>query len=234
MYAIITGASKGMGYAISHVLADMGYNIIAIARNANDLEALKLEIKAIYNGVNVYPVSADLANHSQFNNAIEQINKLTQCPEVIINNAGMYNEFSIENDPDSNLELMLALNLIAPYKLSKAFIGEMKKRQSGHIVNISSIVTKHFRVNAAAYTVSKKAFQTFSKILTEEMRQYQVKVTTIVPGSTATASWEGTDDEILHELIHPEDVANAVRYAIEAANNTLVEEIIIKPLNPKY
>ena len=88
-------------------------------------------------------------------------------------------------------------------------------------------------MEAASYTISKQAFYAYSKMLSEALRQFHVKVTAVLPGSVYTASWEGTEINP-SELIQPEDVAQAVEMALSVSENTFLDEIILQPLDKKY
>jgi short-subunit dehydrogenase len=105
----------------------------------------------------------------------------------------------------------------------------MRDRSSGHIINIASIAAIKPIVTAGSYSVTKFALLGLTRVLREELMQYNVKVTAILPGSTLTASWDGTTLPS-GRFVLPEDVANAVLMSLQASAGAQVDEVIIRPV----
>ncbi|MEO6883991.1 MAG: SDR family oxidoreductase [Bacteroidia bacterium] len=231
MKALITGATKGIGREITFALAKKGYDLVLIARNENDLEELKYALNSQEPTRKVIIVSCDLSKKEEIKAMEILVKKEWKTLDVLINNAGIYKTGTATDEPDGNLESCIASNLYSAYHVTRAFADEMKKAGKGHIFNMCSVLSKHPRVDASAYTISKFALLGFNRVLCEDMRCFGVKVTAVLPGSTNTASWDGFNAPA-DEFVQPKDVANAIVNALEMSPSALAEEIIIKPLHP--
>jgi short-subunit dehydrogenase len=109
----------------------------------------------------------------------------------------------------------------------------MRQQKKGHIFNICSVAAKNARKDAPSYSISKYALKGLNDVLREEMRQYNVKVTAIYPGSVNTASWDGIDAPV-DTFVQPEDVASVVINALQFSSGALAEELVVTPLDTNY
>ncbi|MNL35032.1 putative oxidoreductase [compost metagenome] len=149
--------------------------------------------------------------------------------DVLVNNAGTYLPGSLLDETDDILQKQLDLNLNAAYYFSKYFGKMMRERKSGHIFNICSIAAKAVVENGGSYSVTKSALLSLNDVLRAELSKYNVKVTAILPGSTLTSSWEGTDIPA-ERFVQPEDIANALHTILNLSAGVNVDEIVLKPL----
>lgn len=231
MIAVISGATRGVGRALAFMLAQEGYDLALSSRNFSDLEQLKLELEASFS-TTVFIHQADLSIKEEALNfsttIIEKFNKI----DVLINNIGKYNIGKI-TDSNSDLELMLNTNLNSAYYISKHIAANMGNNNSGHIFNICSVLSFVPRVEAATYTISKHALKGFNDVLREEMREYNVKVTAIYPGSINTSSWEGIIAP-KEKFVQPDDIAKIIKTCLAISKNANIEEIVINPLDKNY
>ncbi len=228
MNAVITGSTKGIGRAILLALAAEGWNVAATSRNLEELEALQEEVKQSY------PNQECLIHWVDFSEKEETINygKVIQeaWPEIdlLVNNVGVFVPGSVHDEGDGVLEATIALNLYSPYYLTRTILPGMIKRQQGQIINICSIASFMSYPNGGSYTISKFAQLGFSKVLREEMKPHGIKVTSIMPGATWSASWGDAPYE-LERLMPAEDVARAVIACTQLGPSSVIEEIIIRP-----
>lgn len=209
-------------------LAAEGWNVAATSRNLEDLEALQEEVKA------KYPGQECLIHWVDFNEKEETIQYghdiLAQWPKIdlLVNNAGVFFPGTVHDEPEGTLESMMHANLYGPYHLTRTLLPSMIKRKKGHIINMCSIASIMAYPNGGAYTITKYALLGFSKSLREEMKPHGIKVTSVMPGATWSASWEGADFP-LERLMPPEDVAEAVVACTRMGPSSVVEEILIRP-----
>ena len=209
-------------------LAAEGWNVAATSRNLEDLEALQAEVKKSY------PKQECLIHWVDFSEKAETINYgktlLGAWPEIdlLINNVGVFNPGAVHQEEDGVLESTMSLNLYSPYYLTRTILPSMINRKKGHIINICSIASFMSYPNGGSYTISKFAQLGFSKALREEMKPHGIKVTSIMPGATWSASWGNAPFE-LDRLMPPEDVAEAVVTCTKMGPSSVVEEIIIRP-----
>lgn len=225
--ALITGGSKGMGRAISFTLAEMGYDLLVCARSTADLKELKADIQQTFPGVQVHWMSVDFSQAE----AAEEVCFAFKayCVDVLVNNVGIFCPDSILEVDAPLFQQQMQVNLNTPRYLSAYWGNLMKARKSGHIINITSIASRQPHASAGSYTVTKFALKGLTKVLRETLRPYGVKVTEIVPGSTFTASWAGTDLPQT-QFIQPEDIAAAVALSLKSSAGALVDEIVVTPV----
>ena len=126
-------------------------------------------------------------------------------------------------------EKQINTNLASAYYLTRTLLPEMINSKSGYIFNMCSTASNTAYTNGGSYSISKFGLLGFSKVLREEMKEYNIRVSSVLPGATLTASWEGT--ELPSErFINPEDVANLIYNFYETPVTMNIEEIIIRPL----
>jgi short-subunit dehydrogenase len=226
MNIVITGASKGLGYAIAAAFAQKGNTLLLNARNVIALEQAAQQLQAIA-GATVLTYSADLSIKEQavaFANWCVSFGKV----DVLVNNAGSFEPGSIFNEPDGVLEKMMAVNVYSAYHVSRIIIPIMQQAKTGHIFNICSIASLQAYANGGSYSISKFALLGFSKNLREELKPYNIKVTAVMPGAAYTDSWVGSGvDE--QRIMEANDVAKMVHAAANLSARACVEDIVLRP-----
>ncbi len=225
--AVVTGGTKGIGRAIALKFASQKFDIATCARNTNELVTLKMHLEQTY-GVTVHTMEADLSNKERVKAFTDYIAHLHKPVEVLVNNAGFFLPGEVLKEEEGTLEKMIEGNVYSAYYTTRGLTEGMRRRKQGHIFNICSIASIVAYPNGGSYSISKFALLGFSKVLREELKNDGVKVTSVLPGATLTASWEGTD---LPEgrFSSPEDIAEAVFAAYSLSERSVVEEIIIRP-----
>ena len=149
-------------------------------------------------------------------------------PDIVINNAGAFEPGSIYNERDGLLEDQLVINLFSAYHFTRTVLPAMMQAKQGHIFNICSIAALKAYNNGGAYSISKYALHGFSKNLREEMKPYNIKVTSVFPGAVLTDSW-GNYDNSSKRIMEAEDIAKMVYAASQLSPQACVEDIIIRP-----
>lgn len=224
---VATGGTKGIGRAILERFAREGFDVATCARTTSSLELLRTSLEGNY-PARVFVRTADLSDKSQVKGFSEFVLNLNRPVDVLVNNAGYFIPGHVTEEPDGSLESMISSNVYSAYYLTRGLIQGMKDRRSGHIFNMCSIASIKAYPNGGSYAISKFALLGFSKVLREEVKQYGIRVTAMLPGATKTASWEGVD---LPEerFMKVEDVADAVYAAYSLSGRSVVEEMIIRP-----
>jgi short-subunit dehydrogenase len=233
MVALITGATRGIGRSLCFAFAQEGFDLIVSARTEQDLLELKKSINGNFPTINVdcYPV--DFNEIDQVKLFAIQVSEKYNTIDVIVNNVGVFIPGTISNEEDDVFEKHLNVNFRSAWYLTKPLLQIMKNRRSGYIFNICSTASVSLRSDAASYSISKMALYGFSKALSEELRDYNIKVTAILPSSVNTSSWDGIDAP-KNEFIQPEDISNAVIGALTNSKGAYTEEIMIKTLNKNF
>jgi short-subunit dehydrogenase len=229
MNAIITGASKGIGKAIAEKLVLQNCNIAICARDEKQLQETKSQLQMLNPAVAIFTMVADLSKKNEAQLFGKQCLENFQTIDILINNAGSYMPGDITTEADGTIEKMIETNLYSAYHLSRIIVPKMQAQMSGHIFNMSSIAGLQAYKNGGAYSISKFALQGFSKNLREELKPYFVKVTTINPGATMSDSWNGSgieEDRIMKAV----DIAEVLWNAYQLSKQTVVEDIVLRPI----
>lgn len=224
---LVTGGTKGIGRAIIERFANEGFDVITCARNEEELAELRALLEENHALIHVLAVKADLSVKAEVIEFAEKVIAFG-TPDVLVNNTGVFLPGGILDEPDGNFELMMNTNLYSAYHLTRALIGDMKARKSGHIFSMGSIAGLTAYANGGSYAISKWAMLGMTKCLREELKEENIKVTSILPGATYTASWEGSglpEDRFMKA----EDVAESVWSAYNLSPQSVVEEIVIRP-----
>ncbi len=172
--ALVTGASRGIGRAIAQAFAKAGMRLFLVARDEKDLAKLKAELSE--KGTPVDFAAADLSNPILAEEAFEKAIGFLGGIDVLVNNAGANAAGPVADLSLSNWDMIQAVNLRAPYLLSKLAAGRMISQGSGHIINIGSGASQTSIAGNAAYCASKYGLLGFSESLALELRQYGIKV----------------------------------------------------------
>ena len=227
MNIIITGASKGIGRAITLQYAAAGHTVLVCARGEVGLYNLVQEIQTLYPSTIIKGLPIDMSKKEEI---IEFANWCLQfgTPDIVINNAGMFVPGSIAEEEEGILEEMITTNLYSAYHLTRALLPSMITKQTGHIFNICSIASMQAYNNGGSYSISKFALLGFSKNLREELKPKGIKVTAVLPGAAFTDSWSGSGVDP-NRIMEADDVAKMIFAASLLSPQAVVEDIILRP-----
>jgi len=229
MNAVITGATKGIGKAIAEKLAYSGYNLAICSRNQAEIDTFKKELILINPEIIVAGLQTDCADPEQVHHFAGFVQQHFPVVDVLVNNVGIYIPASILDETDKTMNLHMQLNFNTAYHLCRVFGRQMRDNCNGHIINICSVAAIKPVVTAGSYTVTKFALLGLTRVLREELMPYQVKVTAILPGSTLTHSWEGTDIPP-ERFVAAADVADAVFNCLQSSSGCNIDELILRPV----
>jgi len=228
--SVVTGASRGIGKAISLRLADEGYDVMLFGR---DIEALS-EVKKLIRGkgLNAEYFSGDVGDADFVNNSINEILNKFGRTDVLINNAGIGIFREVVDASLDDFRKQVNVNLYGIFNFSKAVLKNMIERKSGAIINIASLAGKNVFAGGAMYTATKHAVLGFTGSLMQEVRKYNIKVSAICPGSVET-EFHSVGSPVSPKKLMPEDVAEAVMLILKLPLRALASEIDLRPTNPK-
>lgn len=227
--AIVSGASKGLGRATAKALVQKGCTVYGLARNENALDRLQKELGESFN-----PVVLDITNASAVKGWISNTFSTENSPEILINNAGVGVFGSIDQLPLDKWDQMIGTNLNGMYYLTRGVVPLMKQHQStSHIINIGSILGKTTNATKSAYSATKYALQGFSESLFKELRAFNIKVTVVNPGSIETDFFAESGIQGNSDMLHPKEIAATLVHVLETPDNVLIDELTLRPLNPK-
>lgn len=226
---VVTGGSQGIGRAIILHFAANGFAVATCARTAKDLQVLEKEVLRLApNQPHLFSV-CDMRDKKQVLQFAKEVLALWTHIEIIVNNAGVFLPGQVINEEEGILEKLIETNLYSAYYFTRAFVPQLLKAKQGHVFNMCSIASLQAYPNGGSYSISKFALLGFSKALREEMKPHNIRVTSILPGATLTASWAGVDIPAAR-LMKAEDVAKAVFAVYSLSENTVVEDIVLRPI----
>ena len=207
MYALVTGASSGIGYELAKVLAKDGKKLVIVARNQNKLEELKTDIGSKY-GTSVIVLPKDLSLPEAPQEVYSELEKEDIYVDVLINNAG-FGVYGLFSETDLREELaMIQVNSVAVIHLTKLFLKQMLENKSGWILNVASLCSFLSSPMESVYCASKSLVLHFSEALANELEGTGVTVTCLCPGLAKTE---------FHRRAHMENSRVAKRKMMDAS-----------------
>jgi short-subunit dehydrogenase len=227
MNIIITGASKGIGYAIAEIFAAHGHDLYVTSKTADALELAVATLKKQYPNVKIESMPADLSQKAEVTNFAHWCLAKT-IPTILINNAGYFVPGKLQDEADGQLQDQLNTNLFSAYHLTRALLPSMIENKAGHIFNICSIASLAAYENGGAYSISKFALLGFSKNLRLELKDKGIKVTAVCPGAVFTNSWAGSGVDP-KRIMEASDIAKMIYAASQLSPQAVVEDIVMRP-----
>ena len=236
MNVIVTGASRGIGKAVAEIFAMNGHSLFLTSRSDVAIYKAVEDLVTRYPDSSIKGIPFDLSDKQQSKQfaewALQETAKAGGSPDVLVNNAGVFEPGGVHNEPDDVLENQIATNLYSAYHLTRALLPAMMKDSKGHpgrhIFNLCSIASLRAYPNGGAYSISKFALYGFSQNLREEMKPHGIKVTAVLPGAVMTDSWEGYDNS-KKRIMEATDIARMIYAASQLSPQACVEEILIRP-----
>jgi len=228
--AIITGASKGIGRSVAIALSREGVNVVLAARSPELLSMIQKEI--IEAGGKAISIPTDVTSENSVQNLIIETQKRLGKIDILINNAGVGIFSNVVDLKMQDYEAMMDVNLKGVFLCSRAVLPAMIKQQKGEIINIASLAGKNSFAGGSVYSATKWGLIGFSRSMMLEVREHNIRVVTISPGSVNTHFADKNKEE--SQIIQPEDVAETVIFALTMPNRVNVSEIDIRPtLKPR-
>lgn len=228
--AVITGATKGIGRAIAEKLLSGGAKVFICARNKSEIKSASEDLSEFGQ---IEGEVCDVRSESQVEMMLKECVRVFGGVDILINNAGVgfIGETVEEISPDK-FRQTLETNLFGVFYACHYALPLMKERGGGYIINISSLAGQNPHPKMAAYNASKFALNGFSEALMQEVRQDDIKVSYICPGSVNTqfGGDQPSDDKAWQ--LQPEDIAQTVLDLLNFAPNALPSKVEIRPSKP--
>jgi NAD(P)-dependent dehydrogenase (short-subunit alcohol dehydrogenase family) len=225
--ALVTGATRGIGLAISHALAAEGCHIILTARDEKALAQVSRELRRKKIKVLAYP--CDVRDPYSVDSLFRAIRQEFARLDIVINNAGIaHANLPVEKLPFPKWKDVLATNLDGTFLVTQAALSLMKR--GGTIVNNLSIAANRVFAGSSAYNASKHAALALTNTLREELRSRAIRVIALLPGATDTDIWKTLWPQApRRKMMSPETIAAAVVQALLLPANATVETLEIMP-----
>lgn len=228
--AFVTGGSKGIGFGIAKALAEMGVNVGITSRHAEEAEDAAKKINALGKG-EVMGIEADVRDLSSQEAAIKKVTEKWGQLDILVANAGVGHFGSIEELTTEQWQQTIDTNLTGVFYSIKASIPALKSSK-GYIFTISSLAGTNFFAGGTAYNASKFGVTGFTQAAMLDLRDYDIKVTTIMPGSVSTYFNQHTPSEEDAWKIQIEDIGELVVDLLKMNHRALPSKIEIRPTKP--
>ena len=229
---VVTGASKGIGKATASAFAAAGAKVVLAARTRETLEQVAdgLSVGAVSNPDSILAVPTDVTDADAVQRLIERTLDVYQRVDILVNNAGIGHFGPVVDFAPDDWDTVLNSNLKAIYLCAKYALPSMLAQGGGQIINVLSIAAKVAFEASAAYCAAKAGALALTKVLASEVRQQNVRVTAVLPGSVHTPFW---DDVPQHpdfdQMLKPEHVADTIISICQQPPGMVTEEIVVMP-----
>lgn len=225
---LVTGASRGIGRAAVVALADRGARVWAVARSANALQELERECGAT-------PVVVDLSDDTAVWTALDEVAESAGgVPDVVVNAAGVFGVEACADESVKSFDAHFAINLRAPFLVTRSVLPGMLERGSGLIVHIGSVAGRKAFPGNAAYSASKFGLRGFHEVLLEELRGTGVRASLIEPAATDTSLWDELDPDSdpnlpdRADMMTPEQVADTIVFVVTRPDGVSVPHVAVE------
>lgn len=221
---LITGATGALGSALAYRLANKGCNLLLTGRDIEKLRSLTKKIDKIPNRHTTCWTSADLTSPSSTEILIKYADTIFDV-DILINSAGMFAIKDISAVSNVDLQTHIQLNVTSPYMLCQHFADGMKKKKWGRIVNIGSSSSYVGFKGGSLYCMTKHAILGMTRALYEELKEYNIQVVCVSPGSMQSEMAKVSVDQDFETFLQPEDVAGQIVNVLCMGNNMVCKEI---------
>jgi len=226
--AYITGGSKGIGLGVAKTLLNSGMKVAISGRN---LESLKVAKEFLKNSENILLIVSDVSNSKDEVNAIDSIIKKWGVVDVVLANAGVGHFAPVDELTDEKWLQMINTNLTGAFYTLKASV-EALKHSKGYYITLASLAGTNFFANGAGYNASKFGVVGFTQAAMLDLRKYDIKISTIMPGSVATYFNGNEPSDKDAWKIQPEDIGELVVDLLKMNPRTLPSKIEVRPTRP--
>lgn len=227
--ALVTGASKGIGFAIAREFAEEGCGVMLCARTESALRDAAKTLRRL--GAPIAFRAADVSVPADVKGLVKSTLKEFGRIDILVNNAGIGIFKEVDRLSHEEWNQTLATNLTGPFYLMQACLPLMKKQRSGHIITISSLAGQNPVVGGSAYCASKFGLNGLTECVMLEARSYNIKVTLVCPGSVNTGFGSGHAEKHSWKVA-PQDIGRLCVEAVLLSHPTLVSKYEIRPVSP--
>jgi 3-oxoacyl-[acyl-carrier protein] reductase len=224
--ALVTGASRGIGFAIAETLGRLGAKVAICARDIKKLEAAADKLRE--SGYEVLAARADVTRASEIASLVQRTVHTFGPIEILVNNAGIGYFGPIQSATEENWDNVLDTNLKSVFLVTKAVAPGMIERRGGHVINIASLAGKNTFKNGGIYCASKWGLMGLTGCMAEDLREFGIRASAICPGSVNTefSPHTGKDGG---KLLQSDDIAHAVEMIVTQAPESFISEVLMRP-----
>ena len=225
--ALITGGTKGIGYAIAESMLNEGINVVITGRNQSTVDKAVKSLSMVDKG-QILGIEADVSNLASQQLSVDKTIEKFGSLDILIANAGVGHFASIEDLTPEQWQQTIDVNLTGVFNSIKASVEGLKQSQ-GYFITIASLAGTNFFAKGAAYNASKFGLVGFTQAVMLDLRNYGIKTTTIMPGSVSTHFNGNEPSEKDAWKIQPEDIGQMVVDLLKIHPRTLPSKIEVRP-----
>lgn len=230
---IVTGAGKGLGAVTARAFAQAGSCVVCLDVDAGALESVCQDLSD--NGFEGNPGLCNVSDEEDVARVVKATLDRFGRVDIAVNNAAIDVTVPVDEMTIEQWDRVIGVNLRGPFLVSRAVLPAMKRRRSGHIINVSSTASQRAWANASAYHASKWGLIGFSRGLGVEGRPHNIRVTTIIPGGMKTHFFDRFEEQGIPkpddaDLQDPANVAETILFAARMPSQSVVQEIMVTPL----
>lgn len=216
--AIVTGGSRGIGYAIVDAFLAEGAKVVLCASRQETADKAVAQLKETHFGASVEGIWPDLSSYSQVKEAFDKVAEKYGGIDILVNNAGISESTPFSSYTEELMDKVIDLNIKGVYNCTRAVSEHMEVQESGVILNTSSMVSIYGQPSGVAYPMSKFAVNGFTLSLARELGPKGIRVNAVAPGITNTDMMRAVPKKVIEPMIaqiplrrigEPEDIANA-------------------------
>ena len=231
MTAFVTGAGRGIGRAIALALASEGARIALVARTAKDLDEVSREVAGL--GGSALAIQADISVEEEVAAAVRRAAEKFVTIDILVNNAGIGSFANVSELEVKDFDRMWEVNMRGVFLCTKEILPFMVKKRSGDILNLASLAGRNAFVGGGGYCATKWALIGFSRCLMLEVREHNIRVVTLCPGSVETGFGDHSKEKQNPAIPRPGDIARVALDTLLMPRHVMVSEVDIRPTNPK-
>lgn len=224
---LVTGGSRGIGKAIAEQLSKQNVKIILTSKDQDRLQSSVDELKD--NGSDLHTISCDLANPDDVKRMTIEACTHFGGLDILINNAGMGIMKPFEESTIEDWYSLMNINALAPFIICQECVPALKKSNYAMIVNIGSVMGINGYVNQSVYAASKHALMGFTKVMSQELQKYDIRVHAVNPGGVATDLAKTMRPDLdTSGMMKPGEIANIVMFLLQNRNNAVIDDLHIR------
>lgn len=224
---LITGGSRGIGKAIAEQVSKHNAKIILTAKDQSRLQTTVNELKT--NGSAIITIPCDLANPDEVKRMTKEACSHYGGLDIVINNAGMGIMKPFEESSIEDWHSLLNINALAPFIICQECVPTLKQSNYGMIINIGSVMGINGYVNQSVYAASKHALMGFTKVMSQELQKYDIRVHAVNPGGVATDLAKTMRPDLdTTGMMKPDEIANIVMFVLQNRNNAVIDDLHIR------
>ncbi len=230
--AVVTGGSRGIGYAIADALITRGVHVLITGTDTGTLERARAQLSASAPAaVRIEAIAADVRDAAQVEAALSRAADRFGGVDILVNNAGVGVFRRVAEMTPEEWSRVIDTNLTGVFNGCRAAIPHLRRRGGGWIINISSLASKNPFAGGAAYSASKSALNAFSEALMQEVRYDGIRVSYVLPGSVQT-TFGGHEEDGADWKLSPADIAEVVVDLVAHPARSLPSRVELRPARP--